>query len=564
MVQDALADRAAARATHRLDLLRGATVRAIGQDPRVRFRAGEPYRGATRLTMLAPHLRVDAEADPRCWRGAADGLALRMRHTDPALHREHRPAGDIGGLLFDQLEQFRVESLVPQWFPGTTANLRHRMEHWLVAADGDGLTDTAAGLLLHAVAAMAWSHLTGFPVPAPVDEVIEPTRAALAPEFGPRITRLGRLRAEPERFTPLAAEFAVGVANLLGAPSGKPRLARSAGQRALTDLLRGSGPEDAGVPVATGGRRESEVDEYRIFTTAHDRQRDATDLVRPAQQKEFRQRLDDLGRRARLNRAKMLRDLAAALLVPATDGWEHGLDSGHLDGRRLATLITSPAETRVFRAEATTRKADVSVTFLLDCSGSMKQHVPLTAVLVDNLTRVLDELGVTTEVLGFSTEGWNGGRARRDWARAGRPADPGRLNDRLHLVFKNAASSWRRSRRGVAGLFKTDLFREGLGGEAVRWAAARSRGFGARRGILVLFSDGSPADSATAAVNPDGFLEHDLLRGVHEAETGGTEVYALSLGVDLGHLFPRSLVLPARDQADQRMIDEIIETLGPA
>ncbi|MFD9964652.1 cobalt chelatase [Amycolatopsis sp. NPDC058986] len=562
MIHDALADRAAARAAHRLDLLRGTTVRAIGRDREVRFRAGEPYRGASRLTMLAPHLRATADDDPRCLRGAADGLALRMRYTDPVPHRKHRPDGDIGGLVFDQLEQFRVESVVPPWFPGAAANVRHRVEHWLVTADADGITQTNSGLLLHTVAAMAWSHLTGFPVPALVEEVIEPMRAALAPEFGPRIARLGKVRGEQERFAPLATEFAVGVADLLGAPSGRPRRALSAGQRALADLLRGSGPEDAGVPVAGDPRHLSEVDGYRIFTTAHDRQRDATGLVRPAQQKEFRHRLDDLVRHARLNRAKMLRDLAAALAIPAADGWEHGLESGHVDGRRLATLITSPSETRVFRAEAVTRKADVSVTFLLDCSGSMKQHVPLTSVLVDTLTRVLDELGVTTEVLGFSTDGWNGGRARRDWARAGRPAEPGRLNDRLHLVFKNADDSWRRSRLGIAGLFKADLFREGLGGEAVRWAAERSRALGARRGLVVVFSDGGPADSATAAQNPDGFLETDLLRAVHEAETRGSEVHALSLGVDLGHFFARSLVLPAQDRADQSMVDEIIAALG--
>ncbi|GAA4523203.1 cobaltochelatase CobT-related protein [Amycolatopsis samaneae] len=561
MAGDALADRAAARAAHRLDLVRGTTVRAIGRDPEVRFRAGEPYRGGTRLTMLAPHLRTGAEEDRHCLRGAADALALRLRYTDPALHTGHRPDGDVGGLLFDQLEQFRVESLVPQGFPGAAANVRHRAEHWLVAADAAGLTQTNSGLLLHTVAVMAWSRFTGFPVPAPIEEIIEPVRAALAPRFGPRLARLSGLRGEQARFAPAAAEFALAVADLLGSPSGRARRAESAGQRALADLLRGSGPDDAGVPVAGDPRHRSEVDDYRIFTTDHDRERDAVRLVRPAQRKEFRQRLDDLGRHARLNRAKLLRDLAAALAIPAADGWEHGLEDGHLDGRRLATLVTSPGETRVFRAEATTRKADVSVTFLLDCSGSMKQHVPLTGVLVDALTRVLDELGVTTEVLGFSTDGWNGGRARRDWARAGRPAGPGRLNDRLHLVFKDADDSWRRARQGLACLFKADLFREGIGGEAVRWAAGRSRALGARRGLLVVFTDGSPADSATAAANPDGFLETDLLRAVHEAESAGTEVHAMSLGVDLGHFFGRSLVLPAQERADQSMADEIVAAL---
>ncbi|WP_033291729.1 cobaltochelatase CobT-related protein [Amycolatopsis jejuensis] len=558
---NALTDRAAARAAHRLDVLRATTVRAIGQDPEVRFRAGAPYRGGTPLTMLAPHLRVDAHDDLPCLRGAADGLALRLRHTDLAVHREHRPDDVVGGLVFDQLEQYRVESLVPQWLPGAAANLARRMEHWLGAADD--LIQTTTGLLLHSTAAMAWSHLTRCRVPALVQEVTEPMRAALATEFGPRISQLAAVRREQPLFAPLAAEFAAGIAGLLGTPAGRPRRARSAGQRALASLLHGSATEDTGMSTADAGLPESEVDEYRIFTTAHDREQEAVDLVRPAQRNEFRHRLDNLVHRARMNRAKLRRDLAVALAIPATGGWDHGLESGHLDGRRLTSLITSPAETRLFRAEATTAKVDVSVTFLLDCSGSMKQHVPVTAVLVDSLTRVLDELGVSTEVLGFSTGGWNGGRAARDWAGAGRPADPGRLNDRLHLVFKSQNQSWRRSRYGLACLFKADLFREGLGGEAVRWAASRAHASGAQRRIMLVLSDGSPADSATAAHNATGFLETDLRRAADHAEFDGIEIRAFSLGVDLGDFFPRSLVLPAQDAA-RPMADEIIAALCPA
>jgi cobaltochelatase CobT len=66
----------------------------------------------------------------------------------------------------------------------------------------------------------------------------------------------------------------------------------------------------------------------------------------------------------------------------------------------------------------------------------MKTHAESVAVLLDILLRALDQAGVTTELLGFTTGAWNGGRVKRDWMRARSPANPGRLNERLHMVFK--------------------------------------------------------------------------------------------------------------------------------
>ena len=84
--------------------------------------------------------------------------------------------------------------------------------------------------------------------------------------------------------------------------------------------------------------------------------------------------------------------------------------------------------------------------FLVDCSGSMKQHIEALAPLLDVLVRALEQTGVASELLGFSTGGWNGGRARRDWLKAGQPPWPGRLNERCHMVFKDADTRWRRAR----------------------------------------------------------------------------------------------------------------------
>ncbi len=93
------------------------------------------------------------------------------------------------------------------------------------------------------------------------------------------------------------------------------------------------------------------------------------------------------------------------------------------------------------------------------------------------------------------------GRAWRDWQRAGRPQQPGRLNERWHVVFKDADTLWRRARPGIAALLGPELFREGLDGEAVDWAAARLLLRDEPRKLLLVLSDGCPpvAWSSTCA-----------------------------------------------------------------
>jgi cobaltochelatase CobT len=51
-------------------------------------------------------------------------MALRLLHSDADLHRAHCPADPVERLIFELLEQLRVETLVPDTMPGMAANLR--------------------------------------------------------------------------------------------------------------------------------------------------------------------------------------------------------------------------------------------------------------------------------------------------------------------------------------------------------------------------------------------------------------------------------------------------------
>ncbi|MDO9356259.1 MAG: hypothetical protein Q7T55_21355, partial [Solirubrobacteraceae bacterium] len=341
----------------------------------------------------------------------------------------------------------------------------HRFEAWSLAFFHAGGTDNARGLLLYAVAQVARSRVTGDRIVEETEDMLEATRANLSPLIGHALGGLKRTRDDQAAY----AEHARAVARIIA------EMLRSADEENRVDdvnldedawaafsLLLDSGEEiDDGVALAVSGRSlvlDGASDGYRVFTTAYDREVAAASLVRADALKKNRERLDQRIAGLGVNIAHLARDLKALLAVPARDGWDGGQEEGHIDGRRLAQLIASPTERRLFRIERDEPRADCLVTILIDCSGSMKEHIESLAVLVDVLVRALEQAGVASEVLGFTTNAWNGGRAQRDWVRAGRPPHPGRLNETCHMVFKDAATSWRRARPAMGALLKADLF----------------------------------------------------------------------------------------------------------
>jgi cobaltochelatase CobT len=511
------------------------TVRAMAGRPDVRLRGGRLYEGRQPLPVRAAHLFPAPGDDRGSFRGAADGIALRLLHSDPVVHLEHRPSDPLAWTVFEMLEQFRVESLAPDTLPGVVRNLRHRHEQWALAAFHAGAAESARGLLLYTVAQVCRARICGQQVVEATEDAIEATRAALGPRIGADLLGLRRHRTDQRLFARHARSVADTVATMLHGPApADPAQDATDDDRAALLLPEPDGDGDGDVHRASAGGSVGATAGYRVFTTAFDREHDVGTVLRAELLAQHRTSLDELVARRHVPVNRLVRDLTMLLAAPVPDGWDGAQEAGRLDGRMLTRLITSPTERLLFRVERSVPAADVLVTFLVDCSGSMKARRADVAVLVDVFARALELAGADSEVLGFTTGAWHGGRARRDWQRAGRPPGPGRLNERCHLVFKPAGASWRLSRRRIAGLLATELFREGVDGEAVEWAAGRARSHPARRRLLVVLGDGSPMDRATALANGDDYLDQHLRDVVADLERDGTvEVHGLGVDADL-------------------------------
>jgi cobaltochelatase CobT len=563
-----------ARWHEQVEELSASAIRALAGDADLHFRGRRLHRGRQPLPLFGPHLVPTLEQgdDAGSFRGAADAIALRLQHSDAALHRSLCPAAPVERLVFELLEQLRCESLADPAMPGVQRNLRHRFHAWSLAYHRSRLTETTRGLLLYTIAQTCRSRVTGEPVLEDTEDLIEGTRADLVPRIGHDLAGLRRHRRDQAAYAVHALAIARCVAEQLahGAEAAEQESEgvadedHAGGFRLLMDFE----PEgdDAGLATASGAGRVVDADalRYAVFTRAYDREVAATTLVRPEPLRVLRERLDARIAAQGVQLPQLVRMLQALLARPQQDGWHDGQEEGLLDGRRLARLIAQPTERRLFRSERWQPLADAAVTLLLDCSASMKAHAEWTAMLADVLARALERLGARCEVLGFTTGAWSGGRAQRDWQRAGRPARPGRLNELSHIVFKDGATPWQRGRAGIAALLRPDLFRESVDGEAVAWAAERLAAQEAERRWLLVVSDGCPMDGATRLANDEQLLDRHLQQVAQRIEQQGQiTLLGVGVGLDLSPYYARSHVLDlAHAGAGMGVFREVVQLLA--
>lgn len=189
------------------------------------------------------------------------------------------------------------------------------------------------------------------------------------------------------------------------------------------------------------------------------------------------------------------------------------------------------------------RLADTTITILLDQSGSMKgDKIRFVAAALDILQAMLTGLGVKVEILGFTTRFWRGGKSRLMWKHIGRPKRPGRLNDLLHVVYRDAAEPPAGETPDVfLEMVRPELLKENVDGEALEWAARRLRGRPEQRKVLLMISDGAPVDDSTLLQNHSHYMMDHLLDVIAALEVAGDiELHGFGVGYDVEAFYAHS------------------------
>ncbi len=546
----------------------GGVVRGFSKDAGYYFRGAQLYRDQQRVPLFASHIQPDLQNDSfRALRGVADSINLRFIHCDEVLHHSLLPESKTERFLFEMLEQLRVDSLVPDVYIGMKSNLHHRFEEWSMRYHHSGLTENSVGLLIYTLAQMVWSRLNNTSVLEETEDLLEATRAGISPIVGDDLYKLKKYRNDQAEYAKYALSLAATFKNMISQESDSEsdaELDEEMEEIELPEFNLMVNFDDAqeGISNATFGESKSWLEskqKYAIFNDEYDTTKNVDSFIRAALLAEYREELDISIQQQGINIPLLSKRLKRLFALPEKDDWHYAQEDGYIDGRRLSQVISNPTERRVFKNTRYQPQADCVLSFLIDCSGSMKQHAKNVAMLLDILCRAADRAGINTEILGFTTSTWSGGRPMQEWIRQGKPKNPGRMNEVSHLVIKTADQTWRTARQSIGALMKQDLFREGVDGEAIHWASERLLQRDEQRKVLTVISDGSPMDSATNIANDPFYLDNHLQQVIstyeHHPEM---QIFGLGVQLDLSSYYRNYTVLHMDERFSNSTFNDIL------
>ena len=256
---------------------------------------------------------------------------------------------------------------------------------------------------------------------------------------------------------------------------------------------------------------------------------------------------------------KLANKLQRQLLAKQNRSWEFDLEEGLLDSSKLTRVVMDPYHSLSFKKEKDLDFKDTVVTLLIDNSGSMRgRPITIAALCADILSRTLERCSVKVEILGFTTKNWKGGKSREYWNNNNKPKNPGRLNDLMHIIYKNADTQWRQSKKNLGLMLKEGLLKENIDGEAISWAFSRLKKREEERKILMVISDGAPVDDSTLSVNSGDFLEKHLKKIVKFIENkSDVEILAIGIGHDVSRYYNKAIKITDVQELGDVMISQL-------
>jgi cobaltochelatase CobT len=565
-------------------------------------------KNRARLPVPAP---VINDTERALLRGAADAEALRIKYHNTDLHATLRSGDERARLIFDAMEQARVEALGATNMTGVGKNLAAVLGAKSTRLGYHTLKERHNDTLPDALHAYLRQRLTGEALSPASQQLVATWQDVFNTQITPDdITTLQKNLSDQKNFAHYSNRLLVKL-DILSEDSKPSEQATDTPQDEQQKIQQPSenntpkedeketssdsgwdeaeGEEDqasdnqlsAEVPQDdTSSTIPSDEDEaqeqqaarsdnnkiadgpgtsYHIYTKAYDEVVRAEELADDDELYRLRATLDKQMSHLQPLIGKLANRLQRKLMARQTRSWVFDLEEGYLDSSRLARVVANPTVPLSFKQEKETDFKDTIVTLLLDNSGSMRgRPITIAAMCADILARTLERCNVKVEILGFTTRAWKGGKARDIWIQNGRPQNPGRLNDLRHIIYKNADAPMRRARRNLGLMLKEGLLKENIDGEALVWAYNRLAPRAEQRKILMVISDGAPVDDSTLSVNPSHILEHDLRHVITWIEmVGKVQLAAIGIGHDVTRYYKRALTIRDADALAEALIDNL-------
>jgi cobaltochelatase CobT len=585
-------------------------MRALARKPdlEVSFAAERPGMMGGKARLPEPARKL-TRGEAAIVRGHADALALRLACHDPLVHRKLQPVGQQARAVFEAVEQARVEAIGARRMTGVAGNLAAMLDDRFHRAKFDDVSDRSEAPIEEAISLMVRERLTGRAPPTSAKKLVELWRPLIEQRAGRDLDKLENLLEDQRLFADAVRDLLdsldmgedrasdsdqeedegeeerrkqeqgregeaadsedmqkTSMEESQASAEDLPQDAAEAAEAATADMAEDSEMGDAETPGEPQrprqfGGNEPRGPDYRAFTGKFDETIAAEDLCEAEELDRLRGYLDKQLSNLQGVVARLANRLQRRLMAQQNRSWEFDLEEGQLDPARLSRIVVDPLHPLSFKAEKDMEFRDTVVTLLLDNSGSMRgRPITVAATCADILARTLERCGVKVEILGFTTRAWKGGQSREHWLAAGKPANPGRLNDLRHIIYKSADAPWRRARKNLGLMMREGLLKENIDGEALDWAHKRLLGRPEQRKILMMISDGAPVDDSTLSVNPGNYLERHLRWVIEEIETRSpVELIAIGIGHDVTRYYRRAVTIVDAEELGGAMTEKLAE-----
>ncbi len=597
-----------------------ATLRAVTGEQEVEAVYAANARGRIGNEVYVSSPSADMSWDEQnLTRGECDQVALKMAYHDAEAHGAQAPVDLTARQIYDAVEQVRYEAHGTRGMTGMRTNLSRADQERAKAQRLDLVQTHHEAPLAEVMRYLAREAITGEPVPEVAQRAVELWEANLGPETHDALQALKSKIDDQRAFTEATKQLLRSLDfdtsdNLSDEPAdlddeaddeaqedeasdvqGEEDTPEPTDESKTEDIEADGGDADPNSTETTQDFEESdEADrdaegtdapmpptyrpewddftdaDYAVYTSKFDEVVQAEELCDPDELAQNRLRLDQRVHHIQSVVAKLANRLQRRLMAQQQRAWDFNLEEGLLDTARLDRVVLNPLAPLAFKWEQDTEFRDTVVTLLIDNSGSMRgRPIETAAVCADVLSRTLERCGVKVEILGFTTKNWKGGKSKEQWLAASKPAQPGRLNDLRHIIYKGADAPWRRTRKNLGLMLKEGILKENIDGEALLWAFDRLKGRPEQRRILMVISDGAPVDDSTQSANSGGYLEKHLRKVITHLEARpDMEVLAIGIGHDVTRYYQRAVTLVDPEQLGGAIMDQLADmfedkTLSP-
>ncbi|NVD43082.1 cobaltochelatase subunit CobT [Ensifer sp. HO-A22] len=587
-------------------------IRSIAGDAEVEVAFANERPGITGERIRLPEIsKRPTRQELAVTRGLGDSMALRKACHDARIHATMSPQGADARVIFDAVEQARVEAIGSLRMEGVAKNLSSMLEEKYSKANFGAISKQADAPLGEAVALLVREKLTGERPPASAGKVLDLWRDFIEEKAAGDIKNLSSTVNDQQAFARVVRDMltSMDVAEKYGdddiepdeqesetdedqprsqeqdenasdeeagddaAPADENQAAEEQmeegemdGAEISDDDLQDEGDEDSETPGEVKRPNQPFADfnekvDYTVFTREFDETIASEELCDEAELDRLRAFLDKQLSHLQGAVGRLANRLQRRLMAQQNRSWEFDLEEGYLDSARLQRIVIDPMQPLSFKREKDTNFRDTVVTLLIDNSGSMRgRPITVAATCADILARTLERCGVKVEILGFTTKAWKGGQSREKWLAGGKPQSPGRLNDLRHIIYKSADAPWRRARRNLGLMMREGLLKENIDGEALIWAHERLMARREQRRILMMISDGAPVDDSTLSVNPGNYLERHLRAVIEQIETRSpVELLAIGIGHDVTRYYRRAVTIVDADELAGAMTEQLAD-----